>query len=192
SWPPGVAIDPSTGILTWTPTEAQGPSTNTITVKVTDNGTPALSATNSFTVVVSEVNSVPTLTVPGNQTINELSTLVVTNTATDTDLPANTLTFALVSERSGVGLNPTNGVQTSTPTEAHSPSLNDALPILTDNGTPALSATNSFTVVVSEVNSVPTLTVPGNQTINELSTLVVTNTATDTDLPANTLTFALV
>src|SRR6185369_16859467 len=106
SGPSGVAVNSTTGVLTWTPTETQGPSTNTITVKVTDNGTPALSATNSFTVVVNEVNSAPTLTVPGNQTINEQSALVVTNTATDTDLPANTLTFALVSGPSGVAVNP--------------------------------------------------------------------------------------
>ena len=41
--------------------EAEGPSTNTITTVVTDNGVPPLSATNSFTVVVNEVNSPPTL-----------------------------------------------------------------------------------------------------------------------------------
>src|SRR5206468_5894311 len=66
---PVLSLTPTTGVLTWTPTEAQGPSTNTITVKVTDDGTPALSATNSFTVVVNEVNSAPTLTVPSDQTI---------------------------------------------------------------------------------------------------------------------------
>src|SRR5213079_1923791 len=191
SGPPGVAVNPTTGVLTWTPTEAQGPSTNTITVKVTDNGTPALSATNSFTVVVNEVNSAPTLTVPSDQTINELSTLVVTNTAVDTDLPANTLTFALLSGPSGVAVHPTTGVLIWTPTEAQGPSTNTITVKVTDNGTPALSATNSFTVVVNEVNSAPTLTVPSDQTINELSTLVITNTAVDTDLPANTLTFAL-
>src|SRR5437667_448070 len=124
SAPAGVALNPATGVLTWTPTEAQGPSTNTITVKVPDNGTPALSATNSFTVLVNEVNSAPTLTVPGNQTINELSALVVTNNASDADLPANTLTFALVSGPAGVALNPATGVLTWTPTEAQGPSTN--------------------------------------------------------------------
>src|SRR5205807_9085 len=163
----------------------QGPSTNTITVKVTDNGSPALSATNSFTVVVNEVNSAPTLTVPGNQTINELSTLVVTNTATDTDVPANKIGRASCRERSDVAVNATSGMLNVWPTEPQGPSTNTITVKVTDNGSPALSATNSFTVVVNEVNSAPTLTVPGNQTINELSTLVVTNTATDTDVPAN-------
>src|SRR5439155_22579200 len=96
SAPDGMSLDPTTGVLTWTPTETQRSSTNLITVQVTDNGSPRLSATNSFTVVVTELNSAPGLTVPLNQTMNELSTLVVTNFATDADLPANTLTFSLV------------------------------------------------------------------------------------------------
>src|SRR5439155_952564 len=88
-----------------------------ITVKVTDNGAPPLSATNSFMVVVREVNSAPVLTVPANQTIDELSTLVVTNTASDGDLPANTLSFGLVSAPTGVLLDANSGVLTWTPTE---------------------------------------------------------------------------
>src|SRR2546426_12358026 len=59
SAPTGVNLDPSTGVLTWTPTEAQGPSTNLITVKVTDNGVPQSSDIKSFTVVVTEANSAP-------------------------------------------------------------------------------------------------------------------------------------
>ena len=49
------------GVITWTPTEGQGPGTNTITTVVTDNGVPPLSATNSFEVMVTEVNSAPVL-----------------------------------------------------------------------------------------------------------------------------------
>src|SRR5204862_459736 len=141
SGPSGVSVNPTTGVLTWTPTEAQGPSTNTITVKVTDDGTPALSATNSFTVVVNEVNSAPVLTVPSDQTINELSTLVVTNTASDSDLPANTLSFGLVSAPAGVLLDANTGVLSWTPTEAQGPSTNLITVRVTDSGAPPLSAT---------------------------------------------------
>src|SRR2546426_6025140 len=93
--PAGASINSANGVLTWTPTEAQGPGTNLITVRVIDNGSPPSSDTGSFTVVVTEVNRAPLLTVPADQMIDELSTLVVTNTATDPDLPANTLTFSL-------------------------------------------------------------------------------------------------
>src|SRR5439155_698059 len=124
SSPAGASINPASGVFTWTPTEAQGPSTNVITVKVTDNGAPALSDSKSFTVVVTEANSAPVLTVPANRTIAELSTLVVTNTATDADLPANALTFSLVSGPAGVSVNPTTGVLTWSATEAQGPSTN--------------------------------------------------------------------
>src|SRR5439155_14858565 len=83
------------GVITWTPTEAQGPSTNTFTTVVTDDGEPALRATNSFEVVVLEVNSAPVLAALPDRTIMAGRTLMITNSATDSDLPANTLTFSL-------------------------------------------------------------------------------------------------
>src|SRR6185436_11574431 len=43
SAPAGATINSSSGLFTWTPTEGQGPSTNLITVQVTDNGSPTLS-----------------------------------------------------------------------------------------------------------------------------------------------------
>src|SRR5207249_2162316 len=192
SGPPGLTVS-SGGAITWTPTAAQGPSTNVVTVRVSDDGSPSLSATNSFRVIVTAANTVPVLNVPSNKTIREiLDTLVVTNTATDADVPANTLTFALVSAPVGVNLNPNTGVLSWTPTEAQGPSTNVITVKVSDNGSPSLSATNSFQVIVTEVNSVPALVVPANQTIDELSTLVVTNRAGDPDVPANTFTFGLV
>ena len=49
--PTGASITTG-GVFTWTPTAAQAPSTNTISVIVTDSGAPQMSATNSFNVVV--------------------------------------------------------------------------------------------------------------------------------------------
>ncbi len=56
-----MTINASSGAISWTPTEAQGPSTNVITVVVTDTNAAALvnrqlSTTNTFTVAVNEVN----------------------------------------------------------------------------------------------------------------------------------------
>jgi hypothetical protein len=39
-------------VLTWRPTIAQSPSTQTVTVVVSNNGAPVLTATNSFSVTV--------------------------------------------------------------------------------------------------------------------------------------------
>jgi len=49
--PAGARIDPATGVFSWTPTSADV-GTNTITVRVTDNGLPPLSATQTFVVHV--------------------------------------------------------------------------------------------------------------------------------------------
>jgi hypothetical protein len=153
----------SNGIITWTPTELQAPSTNTITTVVTNSDpydlvNPQLTATNSFTVVVQEVNTAPVLPGQSTRTIATLATLTVTNTATDSDVPTNTLSYALLSPPGGAAIS-TNGVITWTPTEAQGPSTNTITTVVTDNNpwavnTQQLSTTNSFTVIVSAPNPV--------------------------------------
>jgi hypothetical protein len=190
--PAGMAINSASGTITWTPTEAQGPSTNTVTVRVTDNGAGALSDTKSLKVTVTEVNTAPVLTVPTDLTINELTTLAVSASATDADLPANVLTYSLVSAPPGMTINSTSGAINWTPTEAQGPSTSTVTVTVTDNGTGALSDTKSFKVTVSEANTAPVLTVPTDLTINEQTTLVVSVSAADVDLPANVLSYSLV
>src|SRR5205814_5980546 len=102
----------------------QGPSTNAVSVSVTDNGVPALSVTNTFQVIVNEVNLAPVLTVPADQTMAEQTTLNVSTSAIDADIPANTLTFALVSSPTGMTIDPASGAISWTPTEAQGPSTN--------------------------------------------------------------------
>jgi len=51
-FPAGASIDPSTGDFTWLANNFAPPSTNVITVRVTDNGTPPLSATRPVTITV--------------------------------------------------------------------------------------------------------------------------------------------
>jgi predicted phosphodiesterase len=52
SGPPGAAIDPQTGVFSWSPPSAAPLETFSITLKVADNGTPELSATQQFLVTV--------------------------------------------------------------------------------------------------------------------------------------------
>ena len=75
--PANMAINPTTGQITWTPLATQAPSTNTIVVTVTDNGTPPLTDTNSFTLTVFATNTVPANTVrlTSFSIINGLATL---------------------------------------------------------------------------------------------------------------------
>jgi len=194
SAPANATID-ANGIISWTPSEAQGPSTNLFITAATNSGAPSLYSTNSFTVVVTEVNSAPVLPATTNYTIAELTLLTVTNTASDADLPANTLSYTLSvtsadGEVTNASISP-GGVITWTPSEAQGPSTNTFMTVVTDDGSPPLSATNTFTVEVYEVNTAPVLPALTNLTIAKLTPLTVTNTATDSDLPANTLAYTL-
>jgi hypothetical protein len=157
---------------------------------VTDDGTPPLSATNNFAVVVQPIHNGPVLPTQTNRTIVGLATLVVTNTAGDNDFPATLLTYVLALGPTDAVID-TNGVISWTSVVAQVPSTNTFTTVVTDDGTPPLSATNSFAVVVQPIHNGPVLPPQTNRTIVGLETLVVTNTAGDNDIPATLLTYVL-
>jgi len=187
---PNVSID-SNGIITWSPTEAQGPSTNRLTTIVSDG---SLRSTNSFLVVVSEVNTPPVLAVQGDRTIDELTLLTVANGAADADLPALPLLYSLtavnLTDNSIIGNASISaeGLISWVPTEAQGPSTCRFTTVVTDG---VANATNSFLVTVREVNSAPTLPSQPSIAIDELSELAVTNAAIDSDVPAALLSYSL-
>jgi hypothetical protein len=131
----------------WTASEAEGPSTNTIITIVTDNGVPPLSATNSFTVVVTEVNGAPVLPIVSDLTTTNSSNLTVTNTALDLDLPANEMYYVLTVSPAGASIG-TNGIIKWHPAANQAGTTNLFETVVTDSGIPPLSATNSFQVIV--------------------------------------------
>src|SRR6185369_2755541 len=139
-------------------------------------------------VVVTEVNTAPVLPTVSQQTVAEGTLLGVNDAATDSDIPANTLTYSLVNPPSGVSING-SGLITWTPTEAQGPSTNTITGVVNDG---TVSVTNSFVVVVTEVNTLPVLPSISQQTVAEGSLLSVSDAATDSDLPANTLTYSLI
>jgi len=135
-------------------------------------------------------NTPPVLPVQGNRTIAALATLTVTNTATDADPPPQTLTYQLLSPPAGAAIN-SSGVITWTPSIDQASTTNTITTVVTDNGSPPLSATNDFLVTVNPANTAPVLPAQANLTVAELTTLTVTNTATDADFPPNALTYTL-
>jgi hypothetical protein len=103
-------------------------------------------------------NTAPALAVITNRVVTIGQTLTFVAKATDTDQPPQTLTFTLGPGAPGAaGINPGNGLFSWTPPTA--PATNTISVIVTDNGNPSLSATQTFTVFVYPR---PTITVqPG-------------------------------
>lgn len=179
------------GRFSWTPSESQGPGVYPITVRVSDSGTPVLSATQTFIVTVLETNSPPGLVPIGNKIINEAEPLTIRASASDPDLPPQTLVFSL-----GPGAPPgatitAQGLFSWTPDETYGGS-NVAVTIrVTDNGDPPMTTSETITITVLEVNSPPVWTPISNRVVNAGTPLSFMVTASDPDLPVQTLTYSL-
>jgi len=188
--PPGATIDPTTGVFTWTPSEAQGPGTFPVIVRVADlNG---LTDDETFDAQVVEVNSPPVLSPIGNQTVAEGAMLMVAVSATDPDLPAQTLQFDFDSDdlpTSAFTFDPATGMLQLMPGEDLGGRTFMATITVTDPT--GMSDSETFQIAFTEANELPEIGAIPNQTVNEGETLTVTVTATDADQPAQTITFSL-
>jgi hypothetical protein len=141
--PAGVTVS-SNGVVSWRPTEAQGPSTNVVLIRVSDDGKPALGATNAIEIVVREVNTVPVLDVVSDRTVKLPGSVSLALRATDTDLPSQALTYRLVSGPTGLTVS-SIGELRWTPTEAQARSTNAVTVSVSDGVT---SSSTGFVVVV--------------------------------------------
>jgi hypothetical protein len=148
----GVVVNPASGQITWATSPTFGGTTNAISIIATDNGQPPLSATGTVQVVLLRVATPPTLAPIPNYTVNEALLLTVTNSATDNNLPPRPLTFSLgAGTPTNAAIDSLTGVFQWRPTGSQSPGTNIISVIVTDNGSPPLSATQHFTVVVRAV-----------------------------------------
>jgi hypothetical protein len=148
--PAGATVGLSNGVFNWTPSEAQGQSTNTVGLYILDGGSPSLMATQYFTILVTESNAAPVLPVIANQVMGIKSPLTLYDVAVDSDIPTNTLVYTLLTAPSG--MTQTNGVISWLPTV---PGTFQVTMKVVDNGSPALAATNSFTVRVLDEPTPP-------------------------------------
>ena len=94
------------------------------------------------------VNNAPSLAAVSNQTIVAGVALVVTNSASDANIPPQTLTFSLLTAPTNAAIGINSGVFTWRPIIAQSPSTQTVAVVVSDNGTPVMSATQNFTVTV--------------------------------------------
>jgi PKD repeat protein len=128
-------------------------------VTITNVAGSVTSTAASLTVI--PVNSAPVLAAIGNTNVDEATLLTFKVTASDADIPAQTLTYTLEpGSPVGAVINGSSGVFSWIPTYAESASTNLITVKVTDNGTPPLSDSGSFTVAVRRVSVPPTILTP--------------------------------
>jgi len=149
--PAGMALNPATGELTWPTSVGQGGTTNVVTVRVSDNGSPALSAARTFKVIVRRGNHPPVLARVPDQVVSVGRMLSITNVATDSDLPRQTLRFGLAAGApAGATIDPIKGILRWRPAPSQGHAVHTITVEVTDNGQPPLTTSQSFTVTVGD------------------------------------------
>jgi len=123
---------------------------------INTNGESALSAS---AMAVPFTNTPPLLAPIANRTTGAGVTLTITNTATDTNVPAPTLAYSLLQAPTNALLNPGSGVLVWRPLVTQANTTNPFVVQVADNGVPSLTATQSFLVTVTNLSS-PVLSIP--------------------------------
>ena len=94
-------------------------------------------------------NHAPLSSAIPSRVVHAGSLVTLTATASDPDVPADTLTFSLDPGAPGTAsINATNGVFTWTPTDEDVGTTNAVTARVTDNGSPSLSNTKTFSIIV--------------------------------------------
>ncbi len=105
----GATLNPTTGGFSWTPGEADGGEERMFSVTVTDDGTPPMSASTTFSITATELaNRAPTgASITAAATVINPATPTVTATASDPD--SDILTYTWSSSASGDTFDPATG-----------------------------------------------------------------------------------
>ena len=178
------------------PTDAGADNLYNVTIQVSDG---ELAATQDMTVAVTGVSeNSPVITSNGNPSVVENTTAVTTVTASDVDLPAEPLTYSISGGADGVlfGVNPSTGELTflappdfEVPADAGADNIYNVTVQVSDG---TFAATQDMVVTVTPVaDNTPAITSNNSLSIDENTTVVMTVTATDADLPAETLTYSI-
>jgi len=154
--PTGATIS-SNGLFRWRPSEEQGPNTYSISVRVTDNGIPSQSSTQTFRIHVNEVNRAPVFNIR-ERWVKAGNTLVFL-TGRDEDVPPQFVEYSIAGPApEGLAIDSAIGLVTWTPTEEQASTNTYRVTVQgTDDGEPML--TSQFTYSIHVLPSSATLIV---------------------------------
>jgi len=127
--------------------------------KVTDNTGFSYTNTVNVHIIALPPNTPPVLAAVPNYAINVGAYLDVTNVATDTDSPAQTLVFTLPIAPANAAIISTNGLLSWRPMVSQANTTNPFSVVVTDSGIPPMSATQNFSVIVNPL-VLPTILSP--------------------------------
>ena len=173
----------STGLITWTPTNAAVGS-HAVTVWVSDSL--GLSDEKIFAITVANVNDVPTISTSNLANATEDAMYLYPIQASDIDVN-DTLTYSLDSALTFLSINPNNGLLYGTPTNAHV-GTHQVIVNVTDGTT---YITRTFNLTVINVNDTPTLNYIPPQAATEDVTFGLQLIGQDVDV-GDTLTYSLI
>ena len=172
--PTGSTINSSTGLFTWTPTESQS-GTYSVTFKVTDNGSPAKSDSETISIIVIDKQVPPVLSSISDVTINEGDTKSFTVSATDDN--NDTITYSLSNSPDWVTISG-DAITISAPSELSDTSYSGTVTATDNDG----SDTDTFTINITEVNQIPSLGLIDDINSEANQIISFTITASDSDI----------
>ena len=157
--PAGASLDSQTGVFSWNPTGANDLGDAVVSIRVSDNGQPSLSAVTRFKInVLSNPNTAPVMASVANQRVLQGMLLEVANAAGDADVPAQKIAWSLnAGAPQGMGIDAATGLVKWQVDLAQAPGVYSVTVKATDNGTPQLSVQKTFDVEVVALNVAPTI-----------------------------------
>lgn len=192
--PAGASIDSSSGRFTWTPSLAQGGTSYVVTIRVTDNGSPALSDSLSLTITVTAAPLAPATGLTGCPAGVAGAVSLSWIASPSAGVTGYAVYYGVA------GSVTTNRVAVAGPSSAVVSGLQGGIAhffqVAAVNGLNQESArTSPVTVSPSapstNANCAPRLNVVTSTNAPAGRTLVIQPTATDADVPAQALTFSL-
>ena len=178
--PDGLTIGESSGLISGTLSyTASVSSPYTVTVTVTDNGSPQQFTQIEIGWSVSNTNRAPVITNPGSMTDTEGDTINLQIAASDLD--GNNLVFSGSGLPDGLSINSSGLISGTISETANDNSPYSVQITVVDDGSPVLQDQVSFTWTIDEANQAPQVTTPPDQEDAEGEVISLQIEASDPD-----------